>query len=92
MPGARPAHVHAVRSDNDGDMLIEAEHDGYLPTHGLKHFRRVYLSHTGDDLRVEDRLVYTGDPGDLPKEACIRLHLHSAAAPAGACAATGDWR
>lgn len=76
MPGARPGHVHAVRSDVDGDMLIEAEHDGYLPTHGLKHFRRVYLSHTGDDLRVEDRLVYTGDPGDLPKEACIRLHLH----------------
>ena len=74
--GARPATVRAERSENDGDLLIEAEHDGYLPTHGLKHFRRVYLSHAGDDLRVEDRLVYTGDPGDPPKEACIRLHLH----------------
>lgn len=74
--GRRPEHVRAVRTKHDRDMLIEVEHDGYLPTHGLKHFRRVYLSHTGDDLTVEDRLLYTGDPGDVPKEACIRLHLH----------------
>lgn len=74
--GARPESVIAHRSEQDGDMLVEAEHDGYLSTHGLKHHRRVYLSRSGDDLRVEDRLTYTGDPGDLPREACIRLHLH----------------
>lgn len=76
MPGKRPSAVTVSRSEQDGDMLVEASHDGYLPTHGLKHFRRVYLSRSGDDLRVEDRLHYTGDPGDHPNEACIRLHLH----------------
>jgi len=74
--GKRPRTVTARRMDQDGDMLVEAEHDGYLPTHGLKHTRRVYLSRSGDDIRVEDRLHYTGDPGDIPAEACIRLHLH----------------
>lgn len=74
--GPRPSKVTSSRTEDHGNCLIEAEHDGYVPTHGLRHVRRLYLSQSGDDLRVEDRLIYTGDPGDLPREACIRLHLH----------------
>lgn len=74
--GGRPASVVARRGAEAGAILLEAEHDGYGPTHGLTHHRRLFLSAAGDDLRGEDRLVYSGDPGELPVEVVIRFHLH----------------
>ena len=74
--GDRPSSVVLHRGLEDGAILLETEHDGYRPTHGLIHHRRLYLSASGDDLRGEDRLVYAGDPGELPVEAAIRFHLH----------------
>jgi len=75
-PSLRSTTVRCERSQADGATLLEAEHDGYREKFGLVHHRRLFLSAAGDDLRGEDRLVYTGDPGALPITAIIRFHLH----------------
>lgn len=74
--GGRAITVEVDRQREDGANLIEAKHDGYQSRFGLLHSRRLYLSPSGDDLRGEDKLVYTGDPGDVPKAATLRFHLH----------------
>ena len=74
--GGGEVTVSVTRSQADGASLIEAEHDGYRSRFGLIHHRRLYLSASGDDLRGEDRLIYTGDPGEVPILACLRFHLH----------------
>lgn len=68
--------VDIDRQREDGANLIEAKHDGYQSRFGLLHSRRLYLSPSGDDLRGEDKLIYSGDPGTLPQVATLRFHLH----------------
>ena len=74
--GGRPTLVHHSRKQIQGATLLNTYHDGYLPTYGLIHHRNFYLSSSGDDFRGEDRLVYSGDPGNLANEAVIRFHIH----------------
>ncbi|MBM84805.1 MAG: hypothetical protein CMM47_02130 [Rhodospirillaceae bacterium] len=71
-----PICVEVKRVQEDGANLMEANHDGYRKRFGLLHRRRLYLSAAGDDLRGEERLIYTGDPGDIPNTAEVRFHLH----------------
>ncbi|MBH69059.1 MAG: hypothetical protein CMM58_11945 [Rhodospirillaceae bacterium] len=59
-----------------GELLLELSHDGYKRSHGLTHNRTLYLSASGDDLRGEEGLQYSGDPGFVPEAAIIRFHLH----------------
>ena len=40
------------------------------------HQRKFYVAPLGDDIRGEDRLIYTGEPGEIASEAIIRFHLH----------------
>jgi uncharacterized heparinase superfamily protein len=74
--GRRDATVSVERREAEGATLIEAQHDGYRARFGMVHHRRLFLSPSGDDLRGEDRLVYTGDPGEIPHSATLRFHLH----------------
>jgi uncharacterized heparinase superfamily protein len=74
--GGRPKRVNVTRHEEDGRVWIDAEHDGYVPTHGLLHRRRLYLAEGGADLRGEDTLVYAGAPGIPAREATVRFHLH----------------
>lgn len=74
--GGRTIMVDIDRQREDGANLIEAKHDGYQSRFGLLHSRRLYLSPSGDDLRGEDKLIYSGDPGTLPQVATLRFHLH----------------
>ena len=64
------------RETVDGDILLDGSHNGYLPNMGIIHHRSFYLASSGNDIRGEDQLVYTGEPGDLPLKAIIRFHLH----------------
>lgn len=66
---ARPTDV--TRDETDGNIRIEAAHDGYLQPFGLTHRRRIYLSAQGDDLRGEDQLTGAGG-----KSFALRFHLH----------------
>ncbi len=69
--GAR--RVRAERTEANGAVTLEAEHDGYARVFGLDHRRR--LTVTPGRLDGEDRLV-----GARPKAApaALRFHLHPA--------------
>ena len=69
----RVRHVEVRRRETDGNLLIEAGHDGYRETFGLTHRRALYLSATGDDLRGED--VLEGE-GNEARPFHLRFHLH----------------
>jgi len=69
--GRRPLDVGAGRREFDGNLLIEATHDGYLKPFGLTHRRAVFLAADGEDLRGEDELNGAGG-----KTFAVRFHLH----------------
>ena len=68
----RPRDVRAQRREIERNQLVETQHDGYAPSHGVIHHRDLYLSADGGDVRGEDRLV--GGSGPIPY--VIRFHLH----------------
>ena len=53
-----------------------ATHDGYEPSHGILHHRHLFLATGGGNLRGADILEYTGAPGEIPRLAVVRFHLH----------------
>ncbi|MEX2450141.1 MAG: heparinase II/III family protein [Rhodospirillales bacterium] len=73
--GRRPRknlHVEAARREADGNIWLEASHDGYRRAFGLVHKRRLYLATGGDDIRGDDELAGTAETGTF----AIRFHLH----------------
>jgi uncharacterized heparinase superfamily protein len=77
-PGKRPASVTTERGENDDGAWIEGEHDGYVPTHGMRHRRRLFLASDGDTIEGVDTLERTTTTGDVtaPREITVRFHLH----------------
>jgi uncharacterized heparinase superfamily protein len=72
--GRRVARVSAeAQTGDDGAMLLDMSHDGYVRSDGVTHRRRIFLSADGMDLRGEDTL--TGRSG-VPFT--VRFHLHPA--------------
>lgn len=67
----RPITLATNRKEADGDIWIEATHDGYERTFGLVHTRRLYLGANGGDLRGEDTLSGKGN-----HKFVVRFHLH----------------
>ncbi len=57
-------------------LLAVATHDGYEPSHGILHQRHLFLATGGGNLRGADILDYTGAPGEIPRLAVVRFHLH----------------
>jgi uncharacterized heparinase superfamily protein len=81
--GRRRAAVTCRRDEDDGNIWLEASHDGYQPIFGLTHQRRLFLSASGDDLRGEDRFTAEAEPVrpglQPPVQPCdfaLRFHLH----------------
>ena len=60
----------------EGGVLAVATHDGYEPSHGILHHRHLFLATGGGNLRGADILEYTGAPGEIPRLAVVRFHLH----------------
>ncbi|MGB5558877.1 MAG: heparinase II/III family protein [Paracoccaceae bacterium] len=52
-----PSEVRVQFLTEDDFQGIIVGHDGYLPTHGLTHIRRIDLSHNGRSLAGEDTLA-----------------------------------
>ena len=55
--GHHAGDVVCRRNEADGNIWVEASHDGYLRPFGLIHRRRLYLGAGGDDFRGEDSLI-----------------------------------
>ncbi|MEH3146978.1 MAG: heparinase II/III family protein [Methylobacterium frigidaeris] len=71
-----PAAVTAERgSEPDGASIVAARHDGYEPTLGLVHERRLRLAADGGSLDGTDGFLRPGGAGP-PVPAAIRFHLH----------------
>lgn len=71
--------VRATRKEQVSGVWLEAAHEGYKPTTGLSHRRRIYMDVNGKDIRGEDSLYVP--IGDSPKTRDeipfdIRFHLH----------------
>ena len=60
----------------EGGFLAVAAHDGYEASHGILHHRHLFLATGGGNLRGADILDYTGAPGEIPRLAVVRFHLH----------------
>ena len=72
----KPSAVAAERNrDDEGNLWLDARHEGYRQGFGLTHRRRLYLGAEGADLRGEDRLV-PETSGGAERDFRIRFHLH----------------
>ena len=69
--GRRPAEIVCARREADGNVWIEASHDGYKQGFGLIHGRDLYVSADGGDVRGRDLLSGAGGT-----TATARFHLH----------------
>ena len=83
-----PRRVQWQRGASRRDSTLILSHDGYAPTHGLTHLRRLVLTTDGRTLAGEDSLRATSNahkerlddarrdlgPGGLPF--AVRFHLH----------------
>lgn len=71
--GRRAGDVQCDRGEIDGSVWVSSSHDGYEAAFGLTCRRRLYLDHSGADLRGEDILV-----GPAGHDFALRFHLHPA--------------
>ncbi len=67
----RPARVEIDHKQSGGAHWLELSHDGYKPSFGAVHRRRLYLAESGEDVRGEDFLE-----ADHPIAFVLRFHLH----------------
>jgi uncharacterized heparinase superfamily protein len=71
--------VTSRREEEDGNIWIEASHDGYEHLYGVIHRRRLYLASNGEDFRGEDSLIHTSPRCHANSENrlfILRFHLH----------------
>lgn len=73
--GAHPAVV-ATREENEGNVWLEASHEGWRRRLGVTHKRRLFLAATGEDLRGEDALEGEGLARTGGRRWDVRFHLH----------------
>lgn len=71
-----PAAVTCRREESEGNVWLDLAHDGYVPSFGVVHRRRLFLAGGGDELRGEDRLVPEGAGHRAGRSFAIRFHLH----------------
>jgi len=69
--GDRPEKVTVERNEADGDVWLEASHDGYRRPFSLVHQRRLFVDDGGGDVRGEDNLTGKG-----ALKFVARFHLH----------------
>lgn len=76
---AGPSKVHCNKTVENGEVVIDAEHDGYVRDFGIIHARTIRLAANGSRLMGMDRFLNTS--GNIPAHAArdaaaIRFHLH----------------
>ena len=79
-----PRRVHVRRQQEQGDIWLHADHDGYRPQFGLSCHRRLFVSASGDRLLGEDIILpanrkWVGRTSGRSWQA--RFHLHPLVRP-----------
>jgi uncharacterized heparinase superfamily protein len=70
-----PQEAPSRRLETTQGWTVEASHDGYVMSHGLRHERQVTLSPQGLMLTGRDRLIDMGR-APLPQNFAVRFHIH----------------
>lgn len=65
-----------VRNEEDGNIWLDLESEGYLNTIGIRHRRRLYLDASGLALRGEDQIIPERMPTVNHPQFYLRFHLH----------------
>lgn len=73
--GRKVRKVQAERQEDNGALLLDMSHDGYVPLNGVTHRRRLFLADQGHDFRGEDNLTCAVGI-NKPIEVHLRFHLH----------------
>jgi uncharacterized heparinase superfamily protein len=73
---AGPMAVNVHRKEDEGNLWLDLEHDGYVARSGLYHRRRLYLSADGGQLRGEDVIEGARTEGRVGLPITARFHLH----------------
>ncbi|MBT5515013.1 MAG: heparinase [Rhodospirillaceae bacterium] len=76
----KPRNIQTRRRELERNILVESSHDGYLDVFGLIHWRSLYLSAEGSDVRGEDA-IESGGTKPPSRELrnppyTLRFHLH----------------
>ncbi|MGE4313264.1 MAG: heparinase II/III family protein [Pseudobdellovibrionaceae bacterium] len=75
--GRTAKRVTSRREELGQAVLVEGEHDGYVPVNNYKHKRRLYLTDRGQDFRGEDTLYTESEATpETPIPFAVRFHLH----------------
>ncbi|MCF8466246.1 MAG: heparinase II/III family protein [Sneathiella sp.] len=69
-------HNPVVRNEEDGNIWLDLESEGYLMSIGALHRRRLYLDASGLALRGEDQIIPERMPPSGRSHFTIRFHLH----------------
>lgn len=64
------------RNEDDGNIWLDLESNGYLETVGVLHRRRLYLDASGLALRGEDQIIPERMPPSGRSHFSLRFHLH----------------
>jgi uncharacterized heparinase superfamily protein len=78
-PRLKPAdwHVSARRTEDKSGIWLEASHEIFLATHGVRHNRRFFMDARGEDIRGEDLLL--ANVNHTARQGAgfhLRFHLH----------------
>jgi uncharacterized heparinase superfamily protein len=76
VPMRGPEQVQATLMVNEGALLLDSRHDGYLGRHGLLHRRRLTLAASGRRIDGEDWLVPPRGPLRLKRDLPFAIHFH----------------
>jgi len=71
--------VTVERREAELGIIVDASHQGFVPSSGHIHARRLFLAENGHDLRGEDSLRPARDGMDVftsQETVCLRFHLH----------------
>ncbi len=74
--GRHAKHIAVDRNEQDGNIWLNASHDGYGPLFGLTHQRSLYVDSSGEDIRGEDLILQEGGGKRPPRGYALRFHLH----------------
>ncbi|MEX1036941.1 MAG: heparinase II/III family protein [Sneathiella sp.] len=67
---------HVTRNEDEGNIWLDLESNGYRDTVGVLHRRRLYLDASGQALRGEDQIIPERMPPSGRSHFSLRFHLH----------------
>tara|TARA_Y100001970_G_scaffold294364_1_gene451640 strand:+ start:58359 stop:60059 length:1701 start_codon:yes stop_codon:yes gene_type:complete len=74
--GIGPKNVSIDRKEHDGSTWLKSSHDGYTDLFGLIHYREIYISPDGTDVRGQDILSPETEKESKGRSFAVRFHLH----------------